>query len=113
MTEISCGTDGAGFFIEASGHSGFAGAGRDIVCAGISALIFAEIDLTREMESAGYIVKRTVIAHDGFLYLHVEPCEGKRELLRGAFAAARAGLRLLAEKYPENVQMEETDGESI
>lgn len=110
MTEITCGADGEGFFIEASGHSGYDRAGRDVVCAGISALIFAEIDFTRKMESAGYIEKRTLITRDGFVYLHVLPHEEKREALMGAFAAVQTGLRLLAESFPKYVHMEETNG---
>lgn len=107
MTEITYGKDGAGFYIEAAGHSGFDIAGRDVVCAGISALIFAEIDFTRETESAGYIEKRTVITHDGFAYLHVRPREGKEDTLAGAYGVLRSGLRLLSESYPDYLHTEE------
>lgn len=77
-----------------SGHAEYAEAGKDIVCAGVSALVYG---------AAGALEKRRV----GFVFrdeeevtLHVR---GGGEFEEGVFSAVCTGLEQIAENYPDFV----------
>lgn len=105
MTEIRAGWDGAGFYIEAAGHSGYDIAGRDIVCAGVSALMLGTVNMTEKMERAGYIGKKTLVIRDGYVRLAARAARGKSGLLGAVFETALSGLELIEAQYPENVRI--------
>ena len=96
----------AGF--RASGHSGYAEAGGDIVCAGVSA---QSITCVNAMESLlGVSVLPEVEEETGLLAFELPPQEGEREfgtqLLMGALGQ---GLSDIQEAYPEYVTFEIKD----
>ena len=83
----------------ASGHSGYAEAGSDIVCAGVSVL---SITCVNAMESLlGIAVSPRVDEGSGLMSFELPPLEGERasgaQLLMGAL---RQGLSDLQEAYP-------------
>lgn len=82
-----------------SGHAGFAPAGEDIVCAGVSALVGALGAYLGELEERGGGTL-TVTNESGAWRVRFDPAGKKREAL-AAFDTAWAGLGLIEERYPE------------
>ena len=78
-----------------SGHSGYAEAGSDIVCAGASALMCALAGALDTLGAQG--VQRTLSAG------HAAIAADDRTDVRAAFTVAVTGLRQLAEAYPGHV----------
>ena len=77
-----------------SGHAGYAPAGRDIVCAAVSALVYA---LAGYLEETGQAAR--VCIRRGFAEV-----EGAGDC-GAAFALVRCGLAQLARQYPACVQV--------
>ena len=89
----------------ARGHSGYAEAGSDIVCAGVSAL---SISCVNSLESLlGVAVDPEVEEETGLLAFDLPPLSGETEsgaqLLLGSLGQ---GLSDLQEAYPEYVKFE-------
>ena len=89
--------------LEVKGHAGYAPAGQDIVCAGASILTQALVWMAAEAEATG------CTASDGGdgprVVVTAEPGPDGREneRLAGGFELAKAGLALLAERYPDHL----------
>ena len=86
--------------LEARGHAGYAPAGQDIVCAGASTL----------MQTLAYLLAGEENAHsdawdeeDG-PRLAVTAGAPRSAWVEGAFAFAKTGFALLAERYPDHVR---------
>ena len=86
--------------LEASGHAGYAPAGQDIVCAGASTL----------MQTLAYLLAGEENAHSDVWdeedgpRLAVTAGTPRSPWVEGAFAFAKAGFALLAERYPDHVR---------
>ena len=103
MTHISCGRDREGFTIEAAGHSGYGESGRDIVCAGVSTLIFTTYYYLRKLQDGGYIERLEKSETDGFVSISARCAEGGQKYMTAAFEMALTGLAMLAENFPRYV----------
>lgn len=103
MTRISCGWDGEGFTIEAAGHSGYAERGKDLVCAGVSTLIFTTYHYLRKMQSEGRIGELEKREADGFVSISGRYAEGGQTITKTALELALTGFEMLAENYPPYV----------
>ena len=77
-----------------SGHAGYAPKGQDIVCAAVSALVYALIGTLEETENV-----TEVLLCPGYAAV-----EAKKET--AAFDLVRCGLTQLADKYPDFVQVQ-------
>jgi len=92
------------YSINAEGHAGYAEAGKDIVCSAVSVMLYT---LTNFLE---YIGADELDAHDEEDF-HVE-CKAfyHDEAVHTAFRMTVFGLQLLADCYPDNVEViEEPD----
>ena len=98
-TELD-GPYGPAMRLEAAGHAGYAPAGQDIVCAGVSTLMQALVSLLAGEENAH---SDAFDEPDGprLTVTATRPCTAWVE---GAFELAKAGFALLAERYPDNVR---------
>ena len=98
-TELD-GPYGPAMRLEAAGHAGYAPAGQDIVCAGVSTLMQALVSLLAGEENAH---SDAFDEPDGprLTVTAARPCTAWVE---GAFELAKAGFALLAERYPDNVR---------
>ena len=76
------------------GHAGYAPKGQDIVCAAVSALVYALIGTLEETENVAEVVLRPGYA----------AVEAKEKT--AAFDLLRCGLGQLAERYPDFVRVE-------
>lgn len=79
--------------LEIDGHAGFAPAGQDIVCAGVSSLVMAIVDTWVDEDIACNIEYS-----DGYCRIH---CLEESE--RYLFHAICIGLEHIAHDYPDNV----------
>lgn len=77
------------------GHAGYAEAGKDIVCAGVSAIGYALLGFLRNTDCKGL----RVITDSGNLAVS---CKGG-ERVSAAFEMAYIGLLQIAQKYPQYV----------
>ena len=97
--------------LSVQGHAGYAPAGQDIVCAGASILMQALVWMVADIEGA------ECMAADGpdgpRVAVTAGPDAGtpdyrEKERLAGGFELAKAGLALLAERYPDHLRYTDT-----
>ena len=93
------GPDGLSLRLEASGHAGYAPAGQDIVCAGASTLMQALVCLLAGEENARCEASDEADGPHLTVYVNA-PVD---LWVQGAFALAKEGFTLLAERYPDNL----------
>lgn len=109
----------SGLEIAAEGHAGYAPVGQDIVCAGVSALLYGFVAYLRETlpiatarDSApkGRAPLWEVSEEDGRLWVRTHGSDGRD---KAAFASVEAGLRLIAACYPHHVTLDtDTKGDT-
>ena len=102
------GPDGVTRRLTVKGHAGYAPAGQDIVCAGASILMQALVWMTAGSEEVD------CAASDGpegpRISVTASPSRKREdsERLAGGFELAKAGLALLAERYPDHLRFADT-----
>lgn len=84
--------------IEINGHAGFAEKGKDIVCAGVSALFFCLLESLEELSNTVKEIKDI----DGYIRLDVINPDYNAVLL---IHAAMLGFKKIAEEYPDHVMV--------
>jgi uncharacterized protein YsxB (DUF464 family) len=101
-----------GCILSATGHAGYAPYGQDIVCAGVSALLYGLVSYLRaslpiatagESYGAGERSSLRVQEGDGMLAVEVN---APRPLCREALDVTVAGLGMMAAAYPAYVILE-------
>ena len=104
MTSVSLNELNSGMLFECSGHAGAGEKGKDIVCAGVSALVIALTERLIDLESERLVRVESFHIADGEISLEVgwQDSFGRSAAL-GVFDTVCAGLSRIAEMYPENV----------
>lgn len=97
MVHIHYSRDGNEHHLQITGHAGYAPAGQDIVCAGISALSCALLEHLRQTGTAAEAACRR-----GALRLRC----GAGGRADSAFQMALAGYRIIAKTYPQHVAVD-------
>ena len=90
------------------GHASFDEIGKDIVCASVSILTYTIAKIANDMIERGRIAENSVIrldSGDAFINCHCMGKESYNELF-GAFQTVLTGYNLLAENYPQNVNVQ-------
>ena len=108
MTKIRLRELNGGCLFSCEGHAGYAEPGRDIVCAGISALCMALVRRLEDMTAEGIVRLTGCETGDGELHLRVETEKNDKMcelLLRNTFAAVMAGFAALEEDYADYVMI--------
>lgn len=84
--------------IEMNGHSGYAESGKDIVCAGVSSLVYAALN------SFDSIEEDRIIVNDGMLKLNLR---GKKvsDHDRIVLEVMLNGFSMIAAQYKKNVKI--------
>lgn len=82
------------------GHAGYDELGKDIVCAGVSALFFAAY---AELRNRGF--KYFADLDDGYVFLKAYPSAEERHTCLAIFDTVVAGLENIAQHYPDNIQL--------
>ena len=109
----------SGLEIFAEGHAGYAPVGQDIVCAGVSALLYGFVAYLRETlpiataedsHPEGRAPLWEVSEGDGRLWVRTHGSDGRA---KAALAPIEAGLRLIAACYPHHVTLDtDTKGDT-
>lgn len=92
--------------ITVEGHSGYAENGSDIVCAGVSTLIFAFVNCILDEESNNRLKLTRNIIRDSYVCFEIEKFDFSKERVSGIIDAFITGVLMLAENYPQHVRME-------
>lgn len=96
MIRINYCREGDRHRLAVDGHAGYAPAGSDIVCAGVSAISFALLGYLQQCE-----VEAEISGGGGSLTID---CRGG-ELVAGAFDMALTGWLQIAKNYPQCVEV--------
>lgn len=93
-----------------AGHAGFAPAGRDIVCAAASILVYTAAELVRDMERRGQLSRPPVIRlKPGEAEIRFTPRDDCRQRAETGLQTALLGFSLLARKYPRYLRVKGKD----
>jgi uncharacterized protein YsxB (DUF464 family) len=101
MVEIDAVLDSGGVLrsCRASGHSGFAPTGSDIVCAAVSVLMRTAVRTLGERKG---ITLRCDAPQPGFLFLEADYAAEGKDFLFAAGVFLLEGLKSVAQEYPEH-----------
>ena len=100
MIRCSYRTDGKTHSLIVVGHAGFSDDGRDIVCAGVSAVTYSLVGwLVNHEKDTSYLYKFVESGSTNII------CEGN-EAVNTAFEVAVIGLAQIAKQYPDYMTME-------
>lgn len=83
------------------GHAGYAEAGKDIVCAGLSALMYT---IPASLRARGIRYFLDLGAADGTASIKAYPDVEQRYPCMIIFETIAEGIALMAEHYPDNVK---------
>lgn len=89
------------FCMEVMGHAGYGEKGKDIVCAGVSTLVFTFIKMLEKNEKdiEGYEYK----SGDGIMKISFSYVN--RERLKHVISTIICGFSMMSESYPDNVSL--------
>ena len=93
------------FGIRLRGHAGSGEPGRDLICAGVSALVLALREELLHLEDEGAVRFRTLRLEPGDAEIRCDPVPGGEEAARVAFDTVLRGLRLLERLFGEHVEV--------
>lgn len=96
------------YSLDVKGHAGFAEKGKDIVCAGVSALTMAAYYTAYSFAEAGHChIARCKVGDDGEFHMTLEATEGMGEaLVMTIFSTVVHGLEHIAKLYPAHVEID-------
>ena len=91
--------------IKIDGHASFAKPGRDIVCAGASALAMTLYLALKEKAEQGWLDAAVLQCESGNAHLYAQPQEPYALAIETLFEAFSNGLRAMAQAYPEYIKV--------
>jgi len=97
--------------LEACGHAAYAPRGADVVCAGVSALLFGYLAYLRSVTGGEGEGRGRVDFSEGDGLLQIRTHRMNRRD-RAAWEVVSAGVRLIADAYPACVRLTEAWGEN-
>ena len=97
MTEISLTHSEGQILFSATGHACFAKKGKDIVCAGISALCISLLERIKALENEGDTEIKKCVISDGSLILHFTETKKAAECCKTVLC----GFEAIANSYPD------------
>lgn len=109
MITVKCIEDERGCIrLTIKGHSDAAPYGHDLICAGVTALAYAAAQSIKSLYESGK-VKDTPMVYltPGEAAIAATPVKAFRQEVRTALWTVQCGLRVLAESYPQRIQVQE------
>ena len=110
MIRIRYDREGDEHTLTASGHAGAESYGRDIVCAAVSALVYTLAQAMGDAEEDGRLTEFSYTLDSGDAVIRATPADFAQESVDAAVETVVTGLRMIAERYPEFVRMDEQSG---
>lgn len=106
MISVQIRESGDSFTLKVDGHAGAAEAGKDIVCAAASMLTFTAAQSARFMKAENKLRRKPEFRQEqGDAELVVKPKKAYMGEARVIFRTVLTGYLLLAQNYPEYVQV--------
>lgn len=98
------------FTLAAEGHAGAGGGGPDIVCAGISSLTLALLNVLMEEHELGNLTLTwDMDEKTGAISMNTQPGRTPRKIVRAWYRVAVTGLKAIEENYPEHIKITEVE----
>lgn len=98
------------FTLVAEGHAQAGPSGHDIVCAGISALTQALLNVLEEENDEGRLtVTHSIDEQAGSISINTDPGRTPRVIVREWYRVAVTGLRAIEQNYPEHIKITEVE----
>jgi len=102
------------FSLSLQGHADYAPYGQDLICAAVSALLHGLRSYVNLLEEQGLLKEEALGRLErGRGYISAQPRRRGRQRVAGAFGLAGQVLGLLAQHYPENIQLSVYEEEEI
>jgi len=90
--------------IEVSGHAGYADSGKDIVCAGVSSLVFCYLKSLRVL--CGIKPQHEENSKTGYIKITIhEKAAYKLKKIKLLYKSLLLGLKEIEKKYPDHVRI--------
>ena len=93
------------YLVIAEGHSGYGNRGSDIVCAGISTLVYALINTLLDEEASDRIKLVRKVIRDGYVFIEIKKFDFSQERIDGILDLFVAGLQMIEEAYPDSMKI--------
>ena len=103
MTRVGIAVNGNDVQIIIAGHAGHDERGKDIVCAGASALANLIMNYAKILAEDGVTDNSLVQEYEEFVHVYVDTKGNKA--IEGAVEAFRHVIEDMAAQYPENIQL--------
>lgn len=113
MTKITYSIKGPVFSLKAEGHAGGEPRGQNIICAGVSAITMALLNILVNDDAedrAEVNTKYRINEERGLLSIRAKPAVAAkfdRVKVKAYFKMAVIGLQALAQEYPDEITVEE------
>ena len=83
------------------GHAGYSSEGNDIVCSGVSAIVYSLLGFLHNVSDKDRRMTASVESGENLIFWR-----GNSEEVNAAFKMAVIGLAQMAQKYPDHVSIE-------
>ena len=89
-----------------NGHAGQSEKGHDLICSAVSILAYTVAQYVQYVDKAGGLkAKPCIEIEDGHMFIGVKPTEEYIAEVLNAFFVAQVGYHLLAQNYPQYVEL--------
>lgn len=105
MTTVEFTDVGGVLRLKADGHAGWGSSGRDLVCAAESILAYTLVKNLLDAKERGWIEELDTDIWDGGVMAEAVPRQDVAVKISTMFQTVLTGYRLLAENYPESVEV--------
>ena len=95
MMKVDCWEEPNMLCVEVTGHAGYDVAGKDIVCAAVSMLMYTLRQRQQDLNAKPFECEM----RSGYAKIKVPEIS-----MRESYETVASGLKLLSEQYPENVE---------
>lgn len=102
MTTVRCVNDRGEYQIDIDGHAEFNPGGPDLVCGAVSTLGFTLMSAIDNKDTE----YKTIKYESGEIHITVKPTDMTQTDIDNIVETIMIGFAMLAEKYPENVELE-------
>ena len=99
----------ADFRIEASGHANQDEPGKDVVCAGVSALLQALLNVLLREKEDSYLQLDWFAGNPGNMMIHAKPFNWRKPIIRAYFKMTVLGLKAIEQDYGKYIKVTEED----
>ncbi len=111
MTRVELTTGSGAVGVRMEGHAEQGAYGEDVVCGALSMLAYTMAQNLSRLEAQGKLSNTPILTMEsGFVYLEAHAGKGHESELLHGLEVIRGGFQLLAESFPQAVELYEKEG---